>query len=56
LTTKLKFLTQQLEEGVELRKQLTEQNKNIQKQLTTEREENKKLQKRYFFFFFFRSE
>mmetsp|Transcript_20828 Transcript_20828/g.29841 ORF Transcript_20828/g.29841 Transcript_20828/m.29841 type:complete len:381 (+) Transcript_20828:73-1215(+) len=43
---KLKLLTKQLEDGVELRLKMEEQNKDLQRQLKTEREENKRLNKR----------
>ena len=44
---KLKLLTKQLEDGVELRLKMEEQSKDLQRQLKTEREENKRLNKRY---------
>jgi hypothetical protein len=40
------MLTKQMEEGLELRKKMDEQNKDLQRQLKTEREENKNLTKR----------
>jgi hypothetical protein len=40
------MLTKQMEEGLELRKKMDEQNKDLQRQLKTEREENKNLGKR----------
>ena len=41
-----KMLAKQVEDGIELRKQLSEQNADLQKQLKQEREENRKLTKR----------
>ena len=42
----MKVLSKQIEDGVELRKQLTEQVNDLQKQLKIEREENKRIKKR----------
>lgn len=41
------MLTKQLEEGLELRKKMEEQNRDLQRQLKTERDENKGLNKRF---------
>ena len=43
---RLKLLTKQVEDGLELRKQLNESVNDLQRQLTNEREENKKAKKR----------
>jgi len=43
---KLKVLTKQVEDGVELRRQLQEQVNDLQRQLKSEREENKRVKKR----------
>lgn len=43
---KLKLLTKQLEDGAELRLKMEEQTRDLQRQLKTEREENKRLTKR----------
>jgi hypothetical protein len=45
---KVKMLEKQLEDGVEMRKHLNDQITDLQKQLKTEREENKKMKKRCF--------
>ncbi len=44
---KVNMLTKQLEDGLELRQKMDEQNKDLQRQLKTEREENKNLNKRF---------
>lgn len=44
---RLKMLNKQVEDGQELRKQLTESVNDLQRQLKNEREENKKSKKRY---------
>lgn len=41
------MLTKQLEEGLELRKKMEEQTRDLQRQLKTERDENKSLNKRF---------
>lgn len=43
---KVNMLTKQLEEGLELRRKMEEQNRDLQRQLKTERDENKGLNKR----------
>lgn len=43
---RLKLLTKQVEDGLELRKQLNESVNDLQRQLTNERDENKKAKKR----------
>lgn len=47
IKAKVNMLTKQMEEGLELRKKMDEQNKDLQRQLKTEREENKNLSKRF---------
>jgi septal ring factor EnvC (AmiA/AmiB activator) len=44
---RLKSLTKQLDESKELRKQLMEQINDMQRQLKTERDDNKQLRKRW---------
>lgn len=44
------MLSKQVEDGTELRKQLTETANDLQRQLKNEREENKKSKKRYLVF------
>lgn len=46
LKAKVKMLTKQLEESGQIKKKLDDMNKDIQRQLHTEREENKRLNKR----------
>ena len=43
----MKLLSKQVDDGVELRKQLSESVNDLQRQLKNEREENKKAKKRY---------
>jgi len=46
LTSKVKTLTKQVEDGVALRRQLSDQMADLQRQLKTERDENKRVKKR----------
>ena len=47
LFCRLKLLSKQVDDGHDLRKQLSETVNDLQRQLTNEREENKKSKKRY---------
>ena len=44
---RLKLLSKQVDDGHDLRKQLSETVNDLQRQLTNERDENKKMKKRY---------
>jgi phage-related minor tail protein len=47
LTAKVKMLSKQVDDTNEIRRELGEQCADLQRQLKTEREENKNLKKRY---------
>ena len=47
MKAKYSFMAKQLEQAVEMRKKIEEQSRDLQRQLTAEREDKKNLQKRY---------